>query len=195
MTAASSKTTLVLLLVQWRKVLKRLGCLLNQGENSARGFWILCECAVWRPSEIETRGFFRAGHPLAGPVCCVCWGCEGSSFLGRARRMPCQRELCSLLLGIIHSEVPSPAPCWVQMLCAGSGLLCGPCTASVEIGSCGWGICEASQPLVKAAAPSAVMGLSEEKVKNNFGQFLQESDCATEIFDPSSDKVWQNYFH
>lgn len=42
---------------------------------------------------------------------------------------------------------------------------------------------------MKAAAPSAVMGLSEEKVKNNFGQFLQESDCATEIFDPSSDKV------
>lgn len=71
MTAPSSKTTLVLLLVQWRKVLKRLGCLLNQGENSARGFWILCECGVWRPSEMETRGFFRA-HILWQDQFAVC---------------------------------------------------------------------------------------------------------------------------
>lgn len=42
---------------------------------------------------------------------------------------------------------------------------------------------------MKAAAPSAVMGLSEEKAKNNFELFLQESDCATETFYPSSDKV------
>lgn len=189
---------LVLLLIQWRKVLKGLGCLLNQGENSARGFWILCEFGVWRQSEIEARGFyFRAGHPLAGPVCCLCWGCAGSSFLGRARRMLCQRELCLLVLGTIHSGLPSPAPCSVQMLCAsvqGQWLLCGPCAASVEVGRCGWGICEASQPLVIAAAPSAVMGLSEEKAKNYFELILQESDCATETFYPSSDKVWQNSF-
>lgn len=189
---------LVLLLIQWRKVLKGLGCLLNQGENSARGFWILCEFGVWRQSEIETQGFyFRAGHPLAGPVCCLCWGCAGSSFLGRAHRMLCQRELCSLVLGTIHSGLPSPAPCSVQMLCAsvqGRWLLCGPCAASVEVGCCGWGICEASQPLVIAAAPSAVMGLSEEKAKNYFELILQESDCATETFYPSSDKVWQNSF-
>lgn len=70
---------------------------------AARGFWILCECGVWRQSEIETRGvYFRAGHPLAGPVCCV-----GSSFLGRAHRVPCQGELCSLLLSIVRSELGS----------------------------------------------------------------------------------------
>lgn len=40
-----------------------------------------------------------------------------------------------------------------------------------------------------AAAPSAVMGLSEEKAKNYFELILQESDWVTETFNPSSDKV------
>lgn len=42
---------------------------------------------------------------------------------------------------------------------------------------------------MKAAAPSAVMGLSEEKAKNHFELILWESDWATKTFYPSSDKV------
>lgn len=136
MTAPSSRTMLVLLPVQWRKALERLGCLLNQEGNSAGGSWMLCECSVW--SNVKLRLEVSAAG-LASP--------GSSSFLGRAHR-----ALCSWALG-------SVAPSWVQALSASSWLLCAPCAAAVEPGSSGRGVCEASQPWVRAAAPSALMGL------------------------------------
>lgn len=152
---------LVLLLIQWRKVLERLGCLLSWGRNWARWRWVPCECCVWRQPETGTRGFsFGAGCPLAGPVYCRCWRCAGSSFSGRPHRwqMPScpavalwngcpakARHAGWYLQSIVCLRLPSPT-LWSDALCflqcfsrKGEWSLCDPCADYTKVGSCGRG--------------------------------------------------------
>lgn len=100
-TAPSFRTMLVLLPVQWRKVLERLGCSLNQEDNSAGGSWMLCECSVW--SNVKLRLEVSAAG-LASP--------GSSSFLGRAHRALPRRAPCAR--GRAAASLPAGFRCFLQ---------------------------------------------------------------------------------
>lgn len=91
MTAPSLRTMLVLLPVQWRKALERLGCLLDQEDNSAGGSWMPWECSVW--SNLRLRLEVSAAglaSPGSSSLLCEQWF-PGKSTQGPAQESPCAR--------------------------------------------------------------------------------------------------------
>lgn len=166
--------------------------LLNWGDNSARGFWILCDCGVCRQREIETRDFyFRAGHPEAGAVCCVCWGFVGSSFLRRGH--PAKESWAH---GAWHRALraASPTPCWFW--CFVRGRECSVVHVLLL-----WKVVAVAEASVRLASPWWNLQLLlqwwdclKKRLKIILRYFCG-SQTVPQTFYPSSDKVRQNSFH